>query len=55
MDNKVEIKVTGTPSGIKELLDAIGGKEQLQLLNRIYKNTEPLTKESFTKGNHATK
>ena len=40
----MKIKITGTPEEIEKLLNAIGdSKEQLRILKRIERNTEPLT------------
>lgn len=40
----MKIKITGTPEEIGKLLNAIGdSKEQLRILKRIERNTEPLT------------
>lgn len=40
----MEMKLTGTLEEIEKLLNAIGdSKEQLRILKRIERNTEPLT------------
>ena len=40
----MEMKLTGTLAEIEKLLNAIGAsKEQLRILKRIERNTEPLT------------
>lgn len=43
-NERMKIKITGTPEEIEKLLNAIGdSKEQLRILKRIERNTEPLT------------